>query len=294
MQEQRVNVYKTPRIVWSALLAIVCAFPFVAQSQTDPALVAQVEILKQNVETLKLQVFALEDFQKDTLLKLAQLEQSQKEDQQKLADLEESKEDEEDAEKDEARLTALEARVRSLESAPKNPSANTKVGNRVTAPFQVVDSSGKTILDVEAGADTFRGLRVYSQNQSFAQIGTHAETGYANVSVHLPGHDDSRVVMGMYKDGRPVIGILNDSGIATTEITEENGGGDVRFANSGGLVTALVGNNPKNDEGHANFYSAAGNPMAEIGAAGNHGDVLLGSAGGKEVWVWEMTLTGFH
>ena len=49
--------------------------------------------------------------------------------------------------------------------------------------------------------------------------------------------------------------------------------------------------NPANNEGRAVFTNAGGQPLAKIGAAGEHGDVLLGGPN-KAVAVWEMALTG--
>ena len=73
--------------------------------------------------------------------------------------------------------------------------------------------------------------------------------------------------------------------------THGNSGGDLELANASGQIVAFMDSNPNNNEGRAVFTSAGGEPLAKIGAAGPHGDVLL-SGPNKTVPVWEMALTG--
>jgi hypothetical protein len=90
-----------------------------------------------------------------------------------------------------------------------------------------------------------------------------------------------------------IIGVLDDSGkkYLSNLTTHGNSGGDLELANASGQIVAFMDSNPNNNEGRAVFASAGGEPLAKIGAAGPHGDVLL-SGPNKAVAVWEMALTG--
>ena len=71
----------------------------------------------------------------------------------------------------------------------------------------------------------------------------------------------------------------------------EAGGGALQIANSSGQIVSLVDANPTNNQGRAVFTDAGGQPMAKIGAADSHGDVLLGG-NGKGLDLWTHMLTG--
>ena len=198
-----------------------------------------------------------------------------------------------------AKVSALEAQINSSQKkqndSDKSQSGYVAHPNRVTAPFQVVDSAGNVIVDVEAGTTngTFRGLRAYAMNGSFAQLGNRDPSFYANVSVHAPHDDKPKVAIGIRADnGLPVVSIIGSDGKATAEMTQNSSGGEMHFYNLSGQLTTIIGTNSGNGEGHAVFADANQNPLLIMGAAGDHGDVILGD-GKKSIPIWEMALTGF-
>lgn len=194
----------------------------------------------------------------------------------------------------ENRLAALEKAVSQLETSGKSTQ---KVGTRVTAPFEVTDSKGVVIMSVEGselekGNEAF-GLKVAGLNGNYVQIGTNA-AGFSGVRVYASDSaKNATVAMGVRPDGSGGVGVAGKNGFIAQMTDNKSGGGELQLSNSSGQIVSVIGANPANNEGHAVFTDAGGAPLVKIGAAGTHGDVLLGGPD-KALAVWEMTLTGFH
>jgi hypothetical protein len=156
-------------------------------------------------------------------------------------------------------------------------------------PYARLDASdGSAYIGSPAGKNF--GVRLFApgtENTVAAMTGTMGE---ALIALGL--HGTAKVVMSVDSKGARV-GILDNAGqkYVSNLTTHGNGGGDLELANPSGQVVAYMDANPTNNEGRAGFTSAGGEPLAKIGAAGEHGDVLL-SGSNKTVAVWEMALTG--
>jgi hypothetical protein len=134
------------------------------------------------------------------------------------------------------------------------------------------------------------GVRLYAAGGTKTMVAM-SETGHAaTVAVGLNG--TTKVEMNVDNTGARV-GVLDDSGqkYLSNLTTHGGSGGDLEIANGAGQIVAIVDANPTNSEGRAVFTNAGGQPLAKIGAAGPHGDVLLFGPD-KSVPVWEMALTG--
>jgi hypothetical protein len=134
------------------------------------------------------------------------------------------------------------------------------------------------------------GVRLYAAGGNTAMVGMSENTQSAIVAVGL--HGTPKLVMRADSTGGR-IGVLDDSGqkYLSNLTTHANSGGDLELANASGQIVALMDANPSNNEGRAVFASAGGEPLAKIGAAGAHGEVMLNGPN-KTVAVWEMALTG--
>jgi hypothetical protein len=175
-------------------------------------------------------------------------------------------------------------------ASPKIPSST--IGTKVIAPFFVTDSSGNLIMVVDAPAKgTVSGMTIYNPDGSFVQVGP-GQSGYSGVRVY-DGRTGStaRAFMGMLEDSRPGFALAKKDGSLSSAISSSGDNGEMDFFNSSGKLAAVIGANPENGEGHAKFMDPSGTPLALIGAAGTHGDVLLFGEG-KRIPVWEFTLVG--
>jgi hypothetical protein len=134
------------------------------------------------------------------------------------------------------------------------------------------------------------GVRLFEPGTENTVAALSETVGGALIAVGL--HGTSKVEMNVNNTGARV-GILDSSGqkYVSNLTTHGNGGGDLELATPSGQVVAFMDANPTNNAGRAVFTNAGGEPMAKIGAAGDHGDVLLGGSN-KTVAVWEMALTG--
>lgn len=134
------------------------------------------------------------------------------------------------------------------------------------------------------------GVRLYEPgtNTPTVAISENPQGGF--VAVGRPGVE--KLVM-KADNTTARIGVLDDSGqkYLSNLTTHAGGGGDLEIANAAGQVVAFMDANPNNSEGRAVFTNAGGEPLAKIGVAGPHGEVLL-SGTNKTVAVWEMALTG--
>ncbi len=134
------------------------------------------------------------------------------------------------------------------------------------------------------------GVRLYAAGGNTATVAMSENTQSAIVAVGL--HGTAKLVMRADSTGGR-IGVLDDAGqkYLSNLTTHGTGGGDLELANASGQVVAFMDANPANSEGRAVFTNAGGEPLAKIGAAGPHGEVLLNGPN-KTVAVWEMALTG--
>jgi hypothetical protein len=157
-------------------------------------------------------------------------------------------------------------------------------------PYARLDASNGSAYIGSPAGKTF-GVRLFARGTD-TTVASMAEDGdHATIALGL--HGTAKVAMTVGSDASS-IGVLDDSGkryLSNLTTHGVNGGGDLELANPSGQVVAFMDANPTNNEGRAAFTSAGGEPLAKIGGAGEHGDVLLGGSN-KTVAVWEMALTG--
>jgi hypothetical protein len=157
-------------------------------------------------------------------------------------------------------------------------------------PYVRLDASdGSAYIGSPTGKNF--GVRLFEPGtESSVAAMTETVGGGALIAVGI--HGTSKVEMSVDNKGARV-GVLDNSGqkYVSNLTTHGNGGGDLELANPSGQVVAFMDANPVNNGGRAAFTSAGGEPLAKIGGAGDHGDVLLGGSN-KTVAVWEMALTG--
>jgi hypothetical protein len=149
-------------------------------------------------------------------------------------------------------------------------------------------ATGSAYIGAPSGKDF--GVRLYAAGGNTTTVAM-SESGQSAI-VALGLHGTAKVVMRADSTaGR--VGVLDDSGqkYLSNLTTHGNSGGDLELANASGQIVAFMDANPNNNAGRAVFANAGGEPLAKIGAAGPHGDVLLGGPN-KSVAVWEMALTG--
>lgn len=134
------------------------------------------------------------------------------------------------------------------------------------------------------------GVRLYAAGSTKTMAAMAEGDHAATIAVGLNG--TTKVEMNVDNTGARV-GVLDDSGQKyLSNLTVHGGsGGALEIANGSSQIVAIVDSNPTNSEGRAVFTNAGGQPLAKIGAAGPHGDVLLFGPD-KSVPVWEMALTG--
>jgi BMFP domain-containing protein YqiC len=189
---------------------------------------------------------------------------------------------------DQARLATLEQQVNQLQQQQQSgETRSVSHPNRVVAPFQVVSTSGKVLMSVEDWkSGTAGGMKVYAPNGGYVQVGPGV-AGWSAVRVFsAPGN--LQVMMGLETATLPGMSIMSTGGKDYVHISEAGDNGEVDLSNSSGQVVAIIGANPTNGEGHADFMDTAGVPLAVMGAAGDHGDVVLYGQGGKRIPVWEF------
>jgi hypothetical protein len=149
-------------------------------------------------------------------------------------------------------------------------------------------ATGSAYVGAPSGKDF--GVRLYAAGGNTTTVAM-SESGQSAI-LALGLHGTPKVLM-RADNATAIIGVLDDSGkkYLSNLTTHGNSGGDLELANASGQIVAFMDSNPNNNEGRAVFASAGGEPLAKIGAAGPHGDVLL-SGPNKTVAVWEMALTG--
>jgi hypothetical protein len=154
-------------------------------------------------------------------------------------------------------------------------------------PFARWDATNGSVA-IGAPPGKFFGVRVIPAGSDVSSVSLLTSNNIASVMVGRSGVP--RLAM-VDSDANLSIGILNSAGQYLSRLTSKPSGGGLEVANGTGQMVAILDSNPANNEGRASFYNASGTPLAKIGAAGDHGDVLLGGPN-KTVAVWEMALTG--
>jgi hypothetical protein len=149
-------------------------------------------------------------------------------------------------------------------------------------------AAGSAYIGAPPGKDF--GVRLYAAGSNTTTVAM-SESGQSAI-IALGLHGTPKLLMRSDSTSAR-IGVLDDSGqkYLSNLTTHGSSGGDLEIANASGQVVAFMDANPNNNEGRAVFTNAGGEPLAKIGAAGPHGDVLLGGPN-KSVAVWEMALTG--
>ncbi len=122
------------------------------------------------------------------------------------------------------------------------------------------------------------GVRVYGADAKTAVAGLVADAqGNGSLSVNQGGK--ARISLGV-RNGSGFVGVLDDAGQTYLAVltNHSGGGGAVQLANPSGQIVAFMDANPTNNQGRAAFTDSGGQPLVRIGAAGSHGDVLIGGA----------------
>jgi BMFP domain-containing protein YqiC len=195
-----------------------------------------------------------------------------------------------------ARLASLEARVRALESAGGKSAKSGKIGTRVTAPFEVVDSHGTVIMDVEGndftGPNLGFGVRIAGLNGQSIALGA-TPSGLTGLLVY--GNDSAAVPtvgIGIRADRTGIVGVGRaGKAWAASLHSTASGEGEAEFSNAHGTVVASIGVLPAAGTGHAVFSGAGGNWLLKVGARGTRGDMVL--RGDQHAFVlWDALVLG--
>lgn len=166
---------------------------------------------------------------------------------------------------DKRELDDFERRLKTLE----NPQDRHLVGNRIVAPFEVVDRAGKRLfyVDGDQGALPRRAELYNSGGNIVAVIG--ALNGGGQFVATTPSRNLS-VYTGIYKDGKAAgVNVLEG---ATTRIDfgkdAAMGHYRLKFFEKSGQWVAGIGQEPTSGAGLAMVNDAAGKPRAAMGVLG--------------------------
>lgn len=141
------------------------------------------------------------------------------------------------------------------------------------------------------GAEKDFGVRIYGADGKTATAGM-VEDAQGNASVQLAQKGVPRVSLAV-GGASGIVGVLDGTGkkFLAALTNYPGGGGALQVAAPSGQIVAQVDANPVNNLGRAVFTDGGGNPLAKIGAAGSHGDVLL-SGNGKAFQLWAKMIAG--
>jgi hypothetical protein len=163
------------------------------------------------------------------------------------------------------RLTAVTAGViaglaLALTAAAVSSGSHQGGGQRVVAPFTVLDKSGKSIATIgEAGAH--RGLFVFGPC-------AQADAGCATVTIEGTGQQG--------------VNVFDSSGskqVAFLGVAKSDGGGLLRIHDSSGKLNAALSRDNEGTAGMLSLLRSSGTPIAVLGKAG----VLVKDSGGQAV-----------
>jgi hypothetical protein len=185
-----------------------------------------------------------------------------------------------------SRLDQLAQRVAALEAqGPVAPSpAGKGVGNRVTAPFEVVDRAGKVVFNVTAEP---RAFRLFMPTGQIVVSGS-ALPGGGNLKA-LAKDQGLETVMGVNNDFAGFVARQGKTARAILSI-HDGGKASVEVSNDDGTTVATLLHGPSGG-GQLQLGDAAGNAMVEAGVTadgtglvrahplGNPGAGLLGLPG---------------
>lgn len=196
-------------------------------------------------------------------------------------------------------------------------------GTKEVGSFSSNSEGAKLLINSPGGGASFSAGISLNDSDAYARV--NSKSGYSTLigapggkgmGVRLYDIDGKTATAGMLEDSNgPLVGVLSKGkqiaslavlgGLGYVGVTGDDnkylaaltsypgGGGALQIANPAGQIVSLVDSNPATNTGRAVFTNSGGQPLAKIGAAGVHGDVLLGGPD-KALAVWEMMLTGFH
>jgi hypothetical protein len=150
-------------------------------------------------------------------------------------------------------------------------------------------SNGSALIGVPPGKTDF-GIRLMAAGTNTTTVALAENNQSSMVAVGRNGVAKLEMVVNTTES---LMGVMDNAGKFYLSALRDHGtsAGALEIANASGQVVASMDSNPKTTEGRATFTDAGGRPLAKIGAAGDHGDVLLAGTN-KGVALWEMGLTG--
>jgi hypothetical protein len=205
-----------------------------------------------------------------------------------------------DTSSDKERIAQLEERIRNLEDAANRG----ELGNKVVAPFTVVDRDGKRIFDVDRDANGVRA-QVYSASDEGVATMWGLNTGGQFVARSVAaGAGDVSAYLGIFRNrasgvqvlegGAPRLDLGRDGGSgayrlkvfgsdgkAVAGIGQNSvGAGTAQVADQSGVVRAVLA---VDDKGHADIYNGSGVGVALLteGPSAGGNLTIYGSAGSK-------------
>ncbi len=178
------------------------------------------------------------------------------------------------AKKIEHRLTTVEHAQAKLEAelaqGNKKEGPEGTEGLTVTAPFTVVDDSGKPLMRVQADDGSFsRGMYVFDDGgHSVAHVGSWAKGGriYVNTPASLPSGmlaaDTTGPIFKLASNSKPFV-LIDKQSISF-------------YGDNGGPALALFGSKNRS-KGYMELNDSGGNKMVEAGSLDSHKGYVLAS-----------------
>lgn len=168
------------------------------------------------------------------------------------------------------RIKELEERLKDIESS----SSSRIAGNRVVAPFEVVDRDGRRIFYVAAEGGPPRA-ELYNASGGLAAMMSALETG----GQFTTRSSDSSVAvyMGIFSGGKSAGFSVLEGGTKRVDLgkDEANGRFRLKFFRPGGSLVAGIGEEASSGTGLAVVADQSGNPRAAMGANGSSGKGYL-------------------
>lgn len=185
---------------------------------------------------------------------------------------------------DKQRIKELEDRLKDLESS----SSSRIAGNRVVAPFEVVDRNGRRIFHVAAEGGPPRAELYNAAGNLSAMIAALDSGGQFTAR----SSDSSLAVyMGIFSGGKSAGLSVLESGTKRIDLgkDEANGRFRLKFFRAGGSVVAGIGEEATTGTGLAVVADQSGNTRAAMGANGTSGKGYLVVSNGGATQVATLT-----
>lgn len=159
-----------------------------------------------------------------------------------------------------AALDTLERRLNALENSPDRRF----VGNRIVAPFEVVDQAGKRVFLVAAEGGPPRA-ELY--NDDGKAVATVTAGRFGGQFVGRASASRLSVNVGIYAEGKSagMAVVEGDDSRVLLGKDDNTGKYSLRFYGSGGALIAGLGQNATNGAGLAVLRDAAGKPRVNMG-----------------------------